>query len=70
MPYRIDPDAIEGMRQTASLKAEAKRLREERILYYLRQGMALTEVAAAVGCHKGTVSKVRDQYLTAARKGA
>lgn len=70
MPYRVDPEAIEGMRQTANLKAEAKRLREERILYYLRQGLALTEVAAAVGCNKGTVAKVRNQYLTAARKGA
>ena len=70
MPYRVDPEAIEGMRETASLKAEAKRLREERILHYLRQGMALTEVAAVVGCNKGTVAKVRDRHLTAKRQSA
>lgn len=70
MPYRIDPEAREGMRETATLKAEARKLREERILHYLRQGFALTEVARIVGCNKTTVARVRNEHLTAARKSA
>lgn len=68
MPYRIDPEARAGMREAAQLKAEARRLRNERILHHLRQGLMMTEVAKLVGCNKNTVAAVRDQYLTAKRQ--
>lgn len=70
MPYRVDPEARAGMREAAQLKTEARRLRDERILYHLRQGLMLTEVARLVGCNKNTVSTVRDQHLTAKKKPA
>ena len=58
MPRRISPEALEGMRQTAALKAESKAAKEKRIVRLALSGERVVQISRAVGCSREFVRTV------------
>lgn len=63
-------EELEGSRQTAALKAEARAQRYARILSLYRQGESTNDIARRVHMHADSVRKVLRDALTDTRNRA